>query len=189
MQILQTECTREINLLDDLLDLKRIESLQMDLPAEPIDLPLWVSRIVELFQARVRDRQQTLTVNLSPDLPLLESNPEGLERVLQELLSNACKYTRPGGEIVLQVSCELLIGEKYTPMCIFSVSNQAEIPADALAHVFDKFYRVPQGDPWKQGGTGLGLALVKHLVEQLDGSIGVTSECGWTEFTVQLPTK
>jgi len=68
----------------------------------------------------------------------------------------------------------------------FIISNQAEIPQEELPHIFEKFYRVPNADPWKQGGTGLGLALVQKLVEQLGGEIQVASGDGWTTFTVYL---
>jgi signal transduction histidine kinase len=189
MQILQAECSRELNLLNDLLDLQRLESSQGDLPAEAIDLSLWIPNIVELFQARMRDRQQRLTVHLSPNLPTLEINPEGISRVLQELLNNACKYTAPGDEIILRVSSEPPVEANGTSIILFSVANQAEIPAVALSQLFDKFYRVPQGDRWKQGGTGLGLSLVKQLVQRLHGSIHATSETGWTEFVVRLPER
>jgi signal transduction histidine kinase len=189
MQILQAECSRELNLLNDLLDLQRLESSQVDLPSEAIDLSLWIPNIVELFQVRVSDRQQRLVVHLNPNLPTLETNPEGISRVLQELLNNACKYTQPGGEIILRVSCELPAEVNDTAVIVFSVVNQAEIPAEALPHIFDKFYRVPKGDPWKQGGTGLGLSLVKQLVQRLHGTIHLTSESGWTEFTVCLPER
>jgi signal transduction histidine kinase len=67
------------------------------------------------------------------------------------------------------------------------VSNQAEIPEAELPRIFDKFYRVPNADRWKQGGTGLGLALVKRLVEQLQGSIHVTCVDGMTTFVVDMP--
>jgi signal transduction histidine kinase len=69
----------------------------------------------------------------------------------------------------------------------FEVVNQSDIPAHELPRIFDKFYRIPNADPWKQGGTGLGLALVKRLVEQLQGNIDVTSTNGITTFTVYLP--
>jgi signal transduction histidine kinase len=66
-------------------------------------------------------------------------------------------------------------------------NSGVEIPAEAIAQVFDKFYRVPNNDPWKHGGTGLGLALVKKLVEHLDGRIEVRSGNNLTCFTVILP--
>lgn len=68
------------------------------------------------------------------------------------------------------------------------VSNSGvEIPASELSRVFDKFYRVPSSDPWKQGGTGLGLALVQKLTEYLGGCISVESASSQTCFTVKLP--
>ncbi len=65
--------------------------------------------------------------------------------------------------------------------------NTASIPAAELEHVFERFYRIPQLDRWQQGGTGLGLALVKQLVERLGGSINVASDQQWTVFSVNLP--
>ena len=69
---------------------------------------------------------------------------------------------------------------------VFKVSNQADIAEDELPHIFDKFYRVPHSDPWKRGGTGLGLALVEKLVEQIRGKIEVSSADGWTHFMVSI---
>jgi PAS domain S-box-containing protein len=76
-----------------------------------------------------------------------------------------------------------------TTYTVFTIRNQAEIPATELPKIFDKFYRVPNSDRWKQGGTGLGLALVQKLVEHLQGTIQVESKGGWTTFTVELPNR
>jgi signal transduction histidine kinase len=97
------------------------------------------------------------------------------------LLNNACKYTDAAGEISLIVTLTEPNGIQ------FQVANQSEISAAELPRIFDKFYRVPNADRWKQGGTGLGLALVKKLVQQLQGEISVTSENGITTFIVDLP--
>ncbi|MBD2305732.1 response regulator [Chroococcidiopsis sp. FACHB-1243] len=70
---------------------------------------------------------------------------------------------------------------------IFTVRNQAEIPAAELPKIFEKFYRIHNSDRWKQGGTGLGLTLVQKLVEHLEGTLQVESQEGWTTFTIELP--
>ncbi len=115
---------------------------------------------------------------------MLVSDRASLERILAELLNNACKYTSAGGEIVVGV-CD----KSTEAATIFTISNPAEIPADQLPRIFEKFYRVPKGDRWQQGGTGLGLALVQKLVEQIQGTIRVESSRGWTTFTVVLPNQ
>jgi Signal transduction histidine kinase len=67
------------------------------------------------------------------------------------------------------------------------IRNQAQIPETELPRIFEKFYRVPNADPWKQGGTGLGLALVQKLVAQLNGTIQVESSQNITTFTIEFP--
>ena len=74
-----------------------------------------------------------------------------------------------------------------TPSTIFTISNSTEIPITELPHIFEKFYRVPNANPWQQSGTGLGLALVQKLVEQMQGTINVESSRGWTIFSFELP--
>ncbi len=184
LDILEAECTREIELINDLLDLQRLEA-GVDQPLlEPVDLARWIPAQLRSFEARIAHYQQTLQVELDPALesagPQLWSDTQRLSRILGELINNACKYTAPGGEIRLQVTSE--------PSQIrFEITNPTQIPADQLPRLFDKFYRVPSGDPWKRGGTGLGLALVKKLLEQLGGKIGVTSQAGMTTFWFLVP--
>ena len=183
LEICQAECNREADLINDLLDLQRLEAASYPISSkEAVNLQDWLPKIVEPFHSRIQESQQTLKVNLPPELPPVISDGAGLARVLVELLNNACKYTPAGGEIVLCVCYQ-----PEPPVTIFTISNQADIPAAALSRIFEKFYRVPHADPWKQGGTGLGLALVQKLVEQLGGTIQVESDGGWTKFTLQLP--
>lgn len=181
---------RETELINDLLDLQQMESSSLPLLlGETISFQELLPGIVAPFQLRSSQRQQVLQINLAPDLPALVTNRPSLERVFTELLNNACKYTPAGGEIVLSVEPNFspALTLDTTPVSIFTVSNSVEIPATELARIFDKFYRIPQADRWQQGGTGLGLALVKKLVEQLQGTICVDSSSGWTIFTVSLP--
>ncbi len=183
LEILQNECAREIQLINDLLDLQRLETASYSsLLVEVINLQDLLPIIIEPFLDRTQQCQQTLQINLPPDLPTLISDRASLERILAELLNNACKYTPFGGEIVLSI-CD----KSVTSATIFTISNSVEIAEVELPRIFDKFYRVSQSDRWKQGGTGLGLALVQKLVEQLQGTILVESSRGWTTFTVELP--
>ena len=200
LHILQVECDREVELINTLLDLQQLEAGSYSLSLETVSLQDWLPSIIEPFQLRTEQRQQRLRVDLpSMLLPMVSDRPS-LQRVLTELLNNAYKYTTSGGEIVLSVrqDPESLNGVGNpkaasslgsTPVTTFTLSNQAEIPSEELPRIFKKLYRIPQADPWKQGGTGLGLALVQRLAEQLHGSIQVESSRGWTTFTLQLPSK
>jgi signal transduction histidine kinase/pSer/pThr/pTyr-binding forkhead associated (FHA) protein len=183
IDILDAECGRETELINDLLDLQRLEAGVNPIGVDDLHLQSWLPKALETFHSRCGERQQTFTTALDPQLPTIKTDRACLERVLAELLNNAYKYTPQGGEISLQVY--FLPGS--TPLVRFVVGNQAEIPAQELPKIFDKFYRIPNADPWKQGGTGLGLALVKRLSEQLQGTIHVNSIQGVTTFTVELP--
>ncbi|HIK18173.1 MAG TPA: PAS domain-containing protein [Leptolyngbyaceae cyanobacterium M33_DOE_097] len=181
-KILETECDREAMLVNDLLDLQQLEtSSNFDISIESVCLQEWLPSVIAPFKARAQEHQQQLTIDISSDLPLLVVEPNRLERVLAELLNNACKYTPGKGGIVFKV-CR----NAASHLIQFTVQNQAEIPETELPHIFEKFYRIPNADPWKQGGTGLGLALVKKLVEQMGGEIAVKSQNGWTAFEVNL---
>jgi signal transduction histidine kinase len=187
---LQVECARESELIDDLLDLQRLEIASYPIfIGEAVSLQNWLPSMIEPFRVRTQQRQQNLQLNLPPDLPPLISDRASLERILAELLNNACKYTPADGEIVLSVrhnSSSAAIARSSASATIFTISNSVEIPAAELPRIFEKFYRVPKADRWKQGGTGLGLALIQKLVEHLQGTIQVESSEGWTTFTVQL---
>jgi PAS domain S-box-containing protein len=190
LKILQTECARETELINDLLDLQQLEASSCPiLLVDAVCLQDWLPSIIEPFRLRSGQHQQTLKLHLAPDLPQIVSHRASLERIFTELLNNACKYTPADGEIVLSVcpSCDKLAIAGDTTTILITISNSAEIAASELPRIFDKFYRVPKTDPWQQGGTGLGLALVQKLVERLKGNILVESSSGWTTFTIELP--
>jgi PAS domain S-box-containing protein len=190
LDILQSECSREIELINDLLDLQRLEASAYPVSLETVDLQACLTTIIEPFYTRTSDRQQVLTTHLPTHLPLITTDKATLQRVLAELLNNACKYTSPGSAVTLTVSYDSPLHDDLgdtAAQIIFTVGNQAEIPISELPHIFEKFYRVPNADPWKQGGTGLGLALVQRLILQLEGVILVESSNGWTHFSIQLP--
>ncbi|MBW4652141.1 MAG: PAS domain S-box protein [Kaiparowitsia implicata GSE-PSE-MK54-09C] len=181
LHILDTECDREIRLINDVLDFQRLEAGEHPVTVEPIDLQDWLPLMIAPFQEQARDRQQTFQLTVSPELPIVVSDPAILERILTELANNACKYTPPAGEIIVRVHAQL----NALQIRVSNTSNQ--IPASELAHIFDRFYRIPHSDPWNQGGTGLGLALVQKLTERLGGAIAVENTDEQLHFIVTLP--
>ncbi len=181
LKILRVECEREINLINDLLDLQQLEQEGHNLPCQVIDLNAWLSRLVDPFYARVQQHQQQLIVQLQPDLPTIFSHAGCLTRILSELLNNACKYTPKAGEITVDIA------QKDQALYLQVINTGIEIAPQELNRIFEKFYRVPSSDPWGQPGTGLGLALVQGLVHRLGGHIVATSGAGKTTFRVELP--
>ena len=181
LPILKAECARETELINDLLDLQRLENGNIQIRQEAIVLQDWLPALLEPFFPRAEQRRQHLHLDLAAEIPPVYTDRNCLERILSELVNNACKYTPPDEEIFVQARST---GEKV----VLSVCNLgAEIPVEALPHLFDKFYRVPGSDLWQQGGTGLGLALIQRLVQRLQGSIRVESHSKRTLFEVELP--
>jgi PAS domain S-box-containing protein len=201
LKILEDQCDQELMLVNDLLDMRALDADACPLELTSIQLQNWIPHIVESFEARTQTQQQGLQVNLPPELPPLISELSSLTRILSELLNNACKYTPAGEQIVVTV--RVISGDKednednkaeslphYPPAggVQIDVSNSGvRIPTEELLRIFDPFYRIPKNDPWKHGGTGLGLALVKKLLVRLQGKIDVTSTQDWTTFTIEIP--
>lgn len=181
IKILREECDREIRLIDSILELQRLEAGIEPVAFTPVLIQQWVGNVVAPFIQKVQKNHQILDIDIDPALPPILCDSDILQRILTELLENACKYTPAQGRIVITARCD-------RSRLHLQVSNSSlEIPPTELTHVFDKFYRVPSSDPWKHGGTGLGLALVRKQTEYLGGQIKVTSAFGETRFTLELP--
>ncbi|MGP1382607.1 MAG: GAF domain-containing protein [Thainema sp.] len=181
LDILQEECQRETTLINNLLDLTRLEAGTESLQLTPIQLRSVILQLGEPFIERSQQHQQRLAFELPNHLPTIVTDLDYLERIVLELLNNACKYTPAHGTIT--------VGCAATAAGItLRISNSGtEISPADCDRIFDRFYRIPNNDPWKHGGTGLGLALVKQLVEALQGTIRVESQDNQTHFIVQLP--
>ncbi|TFI55467.1 GAF domain-containing protein [Mastigocladus laminosus UU774] len=181
LHILQNECQRESKLINDLLSLTYLEAEAEVLTVIVIDLNSWLPPIVESFREVTICQQQQLFLDLAGELPPLETDITDLERIVTELLSNACKYTPAGESITVAASAT----EENVEI---KVSNSGvTIETSNLARIFDPFYRLPQHHPLQYGGTGLGLALVQKLAKHLKGSIRVESTAVSTTFTLILP--
>ena len=121
-----------------------------------------------------------------PDLPMVYTDQASLERILAELLNNACKYTPPGERIALKTQVEP--GDNPEQVVFILTNTGVTIPVDEQERIFDKFYRVPSADPWKTGGYRPGSGPgKKKLVMYLEGSISLVSEQDETVFTITIP--
>ncbi|MGJ5673338.1 MAG: sensor histidine kinase [Nostochopsis sp.] len=146
-----------------------------------IDLNSWLPPIVESFREVTICQQQQLFLHMTEELPALETDITDLERIVTELLINACKYTPAGESIIVAVSAT----EETVEVTI--TNSGVKIETSELARIFDPFYRLPQHHPSQYGGTGLGLALVQKLAKHLKASISVESTAVSTTFTLVLP--
>ncbi|WP_073070739.1 GAF domain-containing protein [Phormidesmis priestleyi] len=179
-KILEEEGQREVNLINDLLDLARLDAGTDPLNLTTIALQFYIPHLAESFVERTHQQQQQLAIQIPDDLPDFITDLPYLGRILTELLHNACKYTPPGETITVSVQ----LAASALEICVSNAG--VEIPAAECDRIFDKFYRIPNSDPWKHGGTGLGLALVKKLTERLGGHIHVESDCGQTTFILEF---
>ncbi|GAB4215974.1 MAG: hypothetical protein OHK0012_17240 [Synechococcales cyanobacterium] len=179
--ILRSEWNRELNLVNELLELQALESGTRGLALHPVVLDEWLPQVIIPFQMRAQEHHQHFHFHMEKGVSIFLTDAVLLERILMEILNNACKYTPADENIWLRVEdsdCYLRIWVENTGV---------DIPADKLSRLFDKFFRIPSLDHWNQGGTGLGLALVKKAVELLEGHISVDSKAGHTRFFVELP--
>ncbi len=179
-QIFKGSCQQQNKSVNDLLTLCYLDADNATLVPELIDLQRFIPQIVKPFKEQAERQQQQLVVNIPQEISPLQSDVALLERVINELLTNACKYTP--AEETISVTAEEKDRKVY-----LSVSNSGiEIPLEEQQSIFEKFYRIPSHDPWKHGGTGIGLALVKKLVELLNATVQLDSQAGQTTFTIQF---
>ena len=181
LEIFRSACQRQNQLVNDLLTLCYIDAKKELIKMQWIDIAIWLPQIIEPFQERIDNQNQAMKVNIDSALPQFKSDISVIKRILSELINNACKYTPEGEQIVFAA--------KTNDQGIeLEVKNTGiEIPPKEQQRVFDKFYRIPHHDPWQFGGTGIGLALAKNLVELLGGTIQLKSQAGETIFTIYLP--
>ncbi|GAB4215384.1 MAG: hypothetical protein OHK0012_15420 [Synechococcales cyanobacterium] len=182
MNVLRKEEKREISLINDLLDLSRLDSGTDSLHLTELNLKVFIPQLAESFLEHTRQQGQHLVIQVADMVPLFLTDLSYLERILSELLHNACKYTPQGETITVEA-------EAHGGSLEIRVSNSGiEIPPHEFEHIFEKFYRIPKHDPWKHGGTGLGLALVRKITQRLGGEIRVSSGQNLTTFTLTFNT-
>lgn len=180
VHVIELSTNRLNDLVNDLLDVAKIDAQHIELHRRPTDLRELMEEVIELMAPRIAGKHQTLNLEVTDDLPLGDVDPGRVRQIVINLVTNAHLYTGEGDAITIHLSpheSELAIGVSDTG---------PGMAPDVVERIFDRFYRGEERRT--ETGTGLGLAIVKSLVELHDGSIEVISEVGvGTTFTIRLP--
>jgi two-component system phosphate regulon sensor histidine kinase PhoR len=181
LEVIDRHARRLGTLVDDLLELSRIESGQAPLDLQPVDVAAIASGLLRDVETRLAERRLEADSQLSGPGEAW-ADPRAVWQILSNLLDNAIKYTEPGGRIRIRI-----VGDSRTVRVAVSDSGTG-IPERDLARIFERFYRVDRARSRALGGTGLGLSIVKHLVQSQGGEITVESELGrGSTFRFNLP--
>lgn len=182
LEIIEKQSNRLNNLIEELLQLSKIESQEIAMNLQSINLRDLIDKTISEFKKKIEQKDHKIKINISPQLPSVKADPEQIEVVFRNLLDNAVKYTPDGGEIYISAL------EKAENIYIEVADNGIGISAEHLPRIFERFYRANKDRSRKLGGTGLGLAIVKHIVQAHQGTIGVESKPGkGSKFFFTLP--
>jgi len=181
--MMERQVGQMVRLVDDLLDVSRISRGKIELRRERIELASAIHHAVEAIQPQCKSMDHVLTVLLPPKPIFLNADPTRLAQVLGNLLNNACKYTHKGGRIWLTVERE------GAQAVIRARDNGIGIAANQLPRIFEMFVQIDTSLERSVSGLGIGLTLVKSLVEMHDGTVEAHSAGAGqgSEFTVRLP--
>ena len=181
--VISRQVTIMVRLIDDLLDVSRISRNKLDVRKERVELAAVVESAVESSRPLIQQCGHELTISLPTEALYLDADPVRLAQVFLNLLNNAAKYTKHGGHIWLTANRE------GSDAVVSVRDNGIGIPGDMLSRIFDMFTQVDRSLEQSQGGLGIGLTLVRRLVEMHDGSIEARSDGPneGSEFVVRLP--
>jgi signal transduction histidine kinase len=182
-EAMYTEAQHLKCLIEDLRTLSLADAGELPLNRQPVSVSELLARVAAVYQHQAEQQNITLKVHLEPDLPAFHADPERLMQVLGNLVSNALRYTPPGGQIVL-----LARSQPGAVQVQVQDTGRGIVPAE-LPHIFNRFYRADTSRQQPNGESGLGLAIARAIVEAHDGAITVESEVDrGTTFTITLPS-
>jgi signal transduction histidine kinase len=178
---LQRETSRLAEMATGFLDMARLESGRAVFHLDWLDLPSLASECIEVVRPQAAEKSIVVLNDVPANLPSVRSDKKHIKQVLLNLLTNAVKYNRPGGQVRVHA-------ERGTQGILVSVADTGlGIPTAALPRIFERFYRVPDSEGYATG-TGLGLPITRRIVEALGGEIGVESLVSvGTRFFFTLP--
>ena len=183
LQVVERESRRLTNLIEDLLDLSRIES-RVKLTRTNVDLPRLANEVILFLEEKKKRKGIQLYRDFPNQMEPLRADKGWLEQVFINLLDNSLKYTPEGGTITVRMK------DLPEAVRVDVIDTGIGIPKEHLPRIFERFYRVDKARSRKLGGTGLGLAIVKHVIEAHGGTVSAESEPGsGTVITFTIPRR
>ena len=182
INIIYQDSNRLANLINDLLDLSKIESGKMRMSPVPLDTIPLIKRAVAVIENQAKAKSIALKLNLPDDLPRINSDETRFSQVMINLIDNAIKYSPEGG--LITISAKLVNNVLQIDVSDTGIG----ISEKDLPRIFERFYRVDKARSRELGGTGLGLSIVKHIVQAHGGEVWVRSELGLgSTFSFTIP--
>jgi two-component system, OmpR family, sensor histidine kinase BaeS len=180
-ELLLGESLRLVHLVEDLLQLARADAARTTLILGEVDFPVLIARILKGFELKFREKQLQVATEFDATVGQVMADRNKLSQVIENLLKNALQYTPEGGKVAIRV-------DHAGRAAKFTIENSGSGIADEdLPLIFERFYRGEKSRSRDYGGTGIGLAIVKELVEAQRGEVGVESSPGATRFWFTLP--
>ena len=180
--VISSEAKRMARLVTDLLTLSRYDNKKMIKEETEFDLGDLTKKCIERLQFEIEKKGHHMECFVTANVPPVNADKYGIERVILNIISNSIKYTPENGVI------KVYVGFVYNDAYIKVIDNGIGIPEEDLGRIFERFYRVDKARTREMGGTGLGLSIAKEILEQNHGSIDIKSEVGkGTEVIIRIP--
>jgi signal transduction histidine kinase len=185
LQRIQKAGKHLLTLINDILDISKIEAGKLELEMQVFDVSMILEEINETVQPLASQNSNTFTVNVASDLSPVNADYTRLKQCLLNLLSNACKFTQ-AGEVDFSITQEQVRGQEFVTFRV--ADTGVGLSEDQAARLFQPFSQADASTTRKFGGTGLGLSITKTLCEAMGGSISLQSQLGTgSTFTIRLP--
>lgn len=182
LQRAQQRAKEQLSLISDLLEFGRLKEIKGKKKAEMVQVDAELSEVIRELEPQAAEKNLRMTADFAPDLPPVYMPADHVKSIWTNLISNAIKYTPPGGKI------NILLRWESSQITGVVQDTGIGIPADGMDQLFSEFYRARNAKELNIPGTGLGLAIIKQIIEKAEGEIRVESETGkGSTFTFSLP--
>ena len=179
--LLLQEAGRLTELVENLNQLTKADTAELNVKLEPLVLPDIIEKLVSFYTPLLNEKKINVSLNLSADADTIVADKNQLHQVLNNLMQNACRYTPDGGQV------EIATTNTNEGIQVTVTNSGTPIPQDALPLIFERFYRVDKSRSRDSGGAGIGLAIVKKLVEAHGGEVGAESGENTNHIWFKLP--